>query len=45
MENSVGIEEEVRSSSEVGAPLPPKIIVFYKVPLGFCTLLKNYVTL
>jgi hypothetical protein len=34
MENSVGIEEEVRIS-KVGAALPPKAILFYKLPLRF----------
>jgi hypothetical protein len=33
MEHSVGIGEEVRRISEVGAALPPKMILFYKVSL------------
>jgi hypothetical protein len=41
VENSVGIEK-VRIN-EVGAALPPKIIVFYEVPLSVSFLLKTMI--
>jgi hypothetical protein len=41
MEHSVGIEEEVRISEVEGA-LPPKMTLFYKVPLRVTSLNGAY---